>query len=397
MDWLNTRQTNSNDALYMLSLGIYILYCGLLTSFYAIYISNDALYKAIVVICMTLLVIKELSAHLNSKTIIVIGFFLIISLLVLKNGEGLGQKSLFFSIIYIICARDISIRKIYSLSAIIIAFLLIVVVISSRLGLISNFTNVRGDGTFRNPLGFRWVLFAPTFYFEFVCLLVLLKRKEMNVVILLLLGLIGWWFYKETDSRMCFVMTIAVILFALADKCRSCLGIKVSTIVRIAFGALVISYVFFFIFGLVITVKYNPDNELFSKLNNMLSDRLHLGQSSIEKYGVSMFGTRGIEWTGHGRDMYGNELLLDYNYVDCGYIVLLQRYGIVFSLFWILINSITIAKAFKIGDYYLVTVMALIAAHLLIDDLQLSLHYNVFWLANSILLNDAPKKGEDSA
>ena len=389
---LCNKHNSTNDILYMISLSIYLLYCGLLTSFYAVYITNDTLYKGIVILCMVLLVIKESSAHISSRNIFIIGLLLAFSVLVIKNGEGLGQKSILFAIVYIVCARNISLRKVLSLAALIIAVILSLVIVSSKLGIITNFTNVRGDGTYRNPLGFRWVLFAPTFYFELVCILVYLYRNKINWVALFLLGFTGWWIYKETDSRMCFVMTEVLILYVVLDKVRLFLNIRAYQLSKYAFLILTVSYILFFVISVVATVKYDPENEIYLKINGILTDRLRLGQDSIDKYGVSLLGIRGIEWTGHGRDMFGNELLLEYNYVDCGYIVLLQRFGIVFTAFWLLCNTVTLYKAYRKGDYYLMIILSLIAAHLMIDDLQLSLHYNVFWLANTLLFVNIEKR-----
>ena len=384
-DNMNESAITNKDILFLLSFGLYFIYCGFQTSFFAVYFSNDNIFKIVIVMCMLLLVIKEASAKINRTAFLLIGLFVLFSVFVLKNGEGLGQKSLFFAIVYIISARDVSLKKILSLSAALCAFILVVVVLSSELGIIMNFTDRRGDGTLRNPLGFRWVLFASTFYFEFVSIIVYLHKSKLRLITILMLGFIGWWLYYETDSRICFVLTETVIIIALLDKFRQHIHAENGLVLRTIIRLLTVSFIVSATFAIVVTVLYNPDNELMSDINGLLANRLGLGQASLNQYGVSLFGIRGIEWIGHGRDAFGNAQLLEYNYVDCGYIVILQRYGVLFTVFWLVCNTFTLKNAYKHGDYYLIFIMSLIAIHCIIDDLQIALHYNVFWLANAML------------
>lgn len=45
-------------------------------------------------------------------------------------------------------------------------------------------------------------------------------------------------------------------------------------------------------------------------------------------------------------------------------------------------------KVAKINDYYMMTCLVFIAGHCVIDDLSLSLYYNTFWFAGSIVMKN---------
>ncbi len=382
------RYTRTRDILFLASFCVYFFYCAIQTSFFSVYFNGENSFKIVAIVCILLLLAKELSSSIRNDTIVIIIIFLLFSAFVIKNGEGLGQKDLFFAIVYILSARNVSVRKILCASALICISILSLVIISSKLGLIHNFTDIRADGTVRNPLGFRWVLFAPTFYCELVAIVIYLYKNKLSIFALLALGGVGWWLYLETDARLCFMLTEALVIFVIIDKARVRINIKQNRIAKIATCVLTLSFIIAALLSVILTIIYDPENTVFANINSALSGRLYYGQNSLNEYGVSLFGIRGIDWIGHGRDPFGNVQLLEYNYVDCGYIVLLQRYGILFTAFWLICNTITLNIAYKNEDYYLIVIMSAIAVHCMIDDLQLALHYNIFWIFNTVILTN---------
>jgi len=93
-----------------------------------------------------------------------------------------------------------------------------------------------------------------------------------------------------------------------------------------------------------------------------------------------------ISWVGNGLNAYGQKNVNMYTYVDCLYIQILQRYGIVFTSCWLIILTATIYRCYRTKDYHLMIILTLIAGHCIIDDLTLYIYFNTFWFAIGVLL-----------
>lgn len=99
-----------------------------------------------------------------------------------------------------------------------------------------------------------------------------------------------------------------------------------------------------------------------------------------------MFGNKNLVFVGNGLDMYGGKSTGMYNYVDCLYIQVVQKYGLI--LFIIVLFAITYAlyRSYLAGDVYYLIIMTFIAGHCIIDDLPLYFYNNTFWLGIGPLL-----------
>ncbi|HAS20662.1 MAG TPA: hypothetical protein DCR16_02885, partial [Lachnospiraceae bacterium] len=70
-------------------------------------------------------------------------------------------------------------------------------------------------------------------------------------------------------------------------------------------------------------------------------------------------------------------------YVDCFYVMVLQRYGILFTILLLAALTLTAAVAVRRGDRYLLLVLFFMALHCVLDDLFLYPFYNSLWFALS--------------
>ncbi len=124
-----------------------------------------------------------------------------------------------------------------------------------------------------------------------------------------------------------------------------------------------------------------------------MGNRLNLGQYSLLEYGISAWGKQ-IAWVGNGLDVYGNRATGSYLWVDCLYVQVLQRYGVIFFDYFLISNdNYYVGLLSEKKNYMLLILLSLIAVHCMIDDLQLYLHYNTFWFAiGSLLLGRSNKK-----
>ena len=74
--------------------------------------------------------------------------------------------------------------------------------------------------------------------------------------------------------------------------------------------------------------------------------------------------------------------------MDCLYVQVLQKYGILFTIVVIVIMTILMYKLYKEEQWFLLVTMAVLAIHGMIDDLILPLYYNTFWLLLGMLFVD---------
>ena len=89
------------------------------------------------------------------------------------------------------------------------------------------------------------------------------------------------------------------------------------------------SFVIFAVLCISLTVAYNIGNPLFYRLNDFLHMRLSLGQRGIIEHGIHLFSS--------GVDVYGNYASIDgfYNFLDCSYISVLVKMGILPLAFYL--------------------------------------------------------------
>lgn len=99
---------------------------------------------------------------------------------------------------------------------------------------------------------------------------------------------------------------------------------------------------------------YNPTKGWMLVLNKVLSDRLYQGKVGLSKFGVGLFGKQ-FEMIGvYSLDSEGLSLG-DYIYIDSDYLYMLLRYGIIFTLFIIIVYIVMLRKFIDKRYYYFIS------------------------------------------
>ena len=101
------------------------------------------------------------------------------------------------------------------------------------------------------------------------------------------------------------------------------------------------------------------------------------------------FSSEGLRTIGNGLNAYGNSTVGTYNYVDCLYVRLLQRFGIVFMVMMAVLVGWSMYRLYQRKEYHILLISATVAAHCVLDDLSFALHYNTFWMAMGVVLMNA--------
>ena len=141
---------------------------------------------------------------------------------------------------------------------------------------------------------------------------------------------------------------------------------------------MVFSFILCSIFSLVTTINYDYSNPYMSKLNEILGRRLYLGHISLDMYPINLLG-HDTKYIGNGLDMYGNKTSGTYFYVDCLYLNLLEKYGLIFTVILLLLLTYSLSNTLKEKDYFLLVILTFFALHGIIDDLEIYIYYNTFW------------------
>lgn len=370
----------AGDKLYFISYGLFLITSILSTTFFYKYFMGRP-YMWMQIIGLALLAAYEyFSVGLKRqdwKSLAVCGALFLIAL---RVSPASTQRQTVLMFAYIYCARNVPFAKIARFTLNVSIALVLMVVVCSQFGFVQSITAFK-SGRVREYLGFRYALYLPGLLLNMTALWVWLKKDKVTVWGCLVWALANWAVYYQTDSRISFAIAEALLVAALfmrycpkiTDKLKPLWWLAVASFVICAVGSL------------ILTVEYDSSLPWMRKLNTMLEGRLRLGHVSLLENGYYYFGQR-IEWLGNGLDGFGNSVVGTYTYVDCLYVKILQRYGIVFLAALIVLSTWAMVQLYRRREYHILLISATVAAHSILDDLSFTLHYNTFWMAMGMVL-----------
>ncbi len=367
----------AEDLLFYIAYGVFLVFGILSTSFYYQYFSP--VYSLIKYACVAMLLLRELMIHkYNIKSLLIGGLFVV--LIVITRSQS-SLATITYILIFLFCARNVDFKGIVRFSAWVSLAVVLFVIVSSYLGIIQNYVYY-GSSRVRSYLGFRYSLYGPAFLFNITGLFIYLKKDKIRWFTLIALAVFNCWMFMMTGSRLSFVLSVLMILAAGFMK----LFPKFFENKKLLCLVMVLSFVVCFGVSMYFTVRYDESVPWQKQLNATLEGRLSLGQSAIEEYGINLFGSE-IKLVGNGLDQYGEQNTEDeYNFVDSFYVQILLRYGILFTIIWIILLTYTLYHFCKKGDYWLLLCMTVIAVHCVFDNLSLDLSYNTFWFAVAMVI-----------
>lgn len=285
---------------------------------------------------------------------------------------SLNQTMLLYSFL-MLAAISVDSYKIMKVTIVIQGCFLASIVLFSQIGILEDYLFVRDAGQYRHGLGFSWTTTAAIIYFYFLLGYIYVKQEKFKILHVIILEALNYWLYRMTDSRMAFLISsIFIVFFAFQSINR-----KRWKILSKYNKVYILVPIFLFVFSIILFLSYNEINPIFVKLNELLSDRLALGSSAIQKYGFSLFGKK-IEWVGYSINAPTKADAVGYNYVDSSYLQLTLNYGIFFVNIVLVIYMYAIYKAIKIKDYYLVVIYMAILLFSMTEPRLMNLTFNPF-------------------
>lgn len=373
----------TGDKLFFLSYGLFLVTSLLSTSFFYKYFMGRP-YMWMQIIGVAILAAYEyLNVGLKKqdwKSLAVCAALLLISL---RVSPASTQRQTVLMFAYIYCARHIPFAKIARFTLNVSIAVVVTVVMCSQFGLVDNITAFK-SGRVREYLGFRYALYLPGLLLNMTALWIWLKKDKVTIWGCLVWAVANWLVYTQTDSRISFAIAEGLLVAALFMRYLPKVTDKLKPLWWLAVAAFAICAVG----SLILTAAYDSSLPWMRKLNSMLESRLRLGHVSLLENGYYFFGQR-IEWLGNGLDGMGNSVVGTYTYVDCLYVKILQRYGIVFLTALVGLATWAMVRLYKRREYIILLVCATVAVHSVLDDLAFTLHYNTFWIPMGLALINA--------
>lgn len=374
------------DILFYLAYTVYMIVAILSTTFFYQYYSEY--YRILMYIPMILLALRWIILLKTNKREMV-GFFIgfVLSVTLTNSTSGARFLSIILLIWFVFSARGMDFIEIAKYTIKISLILLVIVVVSSKIGIIENYVGIASDGRERQYLGFLYSLYPTSIYSNILLLEVYISRENISVKKLLILMAGTFYMYSMTYSRLVFGLSCLVLFLAFVFKIFPKLLIGISRI-QWMFQSI---FIVLATFSIYLQLTFSKSIAWHNTLDKILEGRLLMGHYALLQYGVKAFGTN-ILWVGSGLSKFGEKTVGVYNYVDNFYAQIVVQYGLIFFVIMILLLTFMMYKSIKINDYYAVIIWTILAFHGLIDDLILFLHYNTFWLLiGTVLLNNKEK------
>lgn len=322
------------------------------------------LSKVLLVITIGKIALNFLFGEFGLATRVIFVFYGAITLAVALFG---GENFPIYFMILSLGAYGISAKKIVKYHFLVFTGLILLLVFLSVFGLIENRMFIRDNGVLRYAFGFDYPTdFAALTFFLYAQFIILYGKIKPVITAIIGIGL-AYVLYVFVNARLDTIMVLAVLItFLIIDQWP-----KINPYAKY----LIPSFIVFFVLSFVLAYWYQPELPIFNLLNNLLSDRLRLGNQAINVYGIPLLGQEVI------MNGYGDfDPTLPYSFIDSSYLQLLLRYGLIYSLFISYAQIRWTNRLYQNRYYLLVFVVALINLHGMIAHHIFNPVYNPLWI-----------------
>ena len=256
----------------------------------------------------------------------------------------------FIWVLMIAAAKDVPFGKIFRVHLLIGAVVVGLAFCASLLGVIENLAYPATDGRgIRYSFGCIYTTdFAAHLFFMLLTAYYLYHKKMRwfhyigtcviagviyyycnakldTICILLLAAVFGIYhimrWQREREQIQTSDMEVRNMQLILFKRTKACLTLK-KLLGRLAFISLsVVSLAMY-----LLTSAYREENEFLEAVNLAISGRLMLGKKGLKQFGLSLFG-KNVPMEGMGGSLKHTK---PYFFIDCSYLFILLRYGILF-------------------------------------------------------------------
>lgn len=363
-----------NDWLVYIAVSLYVAVSIVTTTFFSKYIPGSV-YHLVSIVSISLLILYNILTIKNTKGIGVGVFgalFILVMMSLLIYASTGSFQTYIYSLIIIFLLKDFDFKKLVNFVLPVIIGTFIFVIISSKVGIIQDYIEISGSRT-RHYLGFRYSLFPSTVMLNIVGLYLYSKQEKISYKSLIVLSVSVLWIFLQTASRLAALSSAVFLVIGFSTKCFPNLLTKL----RYILVFLLPSYIFGALASYIIAGKYVTAGSGLRALNSFLGGRIYLASKSLYTYGFGWVG-KNIQWIGNGLNNEGKRSTLSYLYVDNMYIQVLQKYGLLYLIIFVILLTISMLILYRQKQYLLVLLLSVLAMHATIDDLTFNLYYNLF-------------------
>lgn len=308
-----------------------------------------------------------------AEILIVAVLIVVFNFAVKRNGYG----SLICTLLMIIGARGISLRKLIKVYFATTAVLFLYTIGAALLGYTENLVYAEQGRRARIAFGIVYPTdFSAHVFYGILAYFYIrgerLKYIEMSVAAAA--GVFVYWFCDARLNTICIFGTVVLFAIHRFVKGRSLGAGKIYEMNPVFSGILATSTTICACIMIGLTTLYSSNNRWIVLLDDMITSRLRLGYKGVSVYGFSLWG-KYIEQRGMGGAVgpAKHYFFLDSSYtmiaLQCGLIVL----GTVLFI-WLLIG----VKAKGRKDWMLLLIIGIIAVQCMIEHHMLEIAYNPF-------------------
>ncbi|ETY74889.1 hypothetical protein LFAB_05215 [Lactiplantibacillus fabifermentans T30PCM01] len=365
----------SGSQLYLWAFGILYTYMFIMTS--VVTIPHGVIVSIIVkVLALGLVGFKLFFVDkFSQREILFIVFFTLV--LILSYYYSSSSDML---VVAVMClgAKNVNFRDICRIALYIGAALLVTFLLLSLVNVIPNY--VYGD---RNSFGISYTTDFAAHVFYLACTYIYLRFDVLKwwdfALVIVLTAFVQFFTHTDVD-----VISLLILLFVMVIYRFRVSWSKHFKPVLIFLRT---SWIWLLIFpGIIIglSMKYDANNAIFTKINDLISNRLYYGSYAFTSYGVRLFGQPVLEsgWGGaNGYDTYHNAASqVTYFFIDSSYINMLVKFGLALSIVFLYLFLLTSYKDTKQNNFKIPLILLVIFASSIIDQHLFELAYNPFVL-----------------
>ncbi len=356
------------------------------------------LVKIIIILCQKITIIAQISNYLNYFVLLVLfivffmqiknyktkELFLITALIIIFGVSAFFCRDtiLLQLLLFAICYKNIKLEKFLKFSLLSKIAILLIVIILWKVGLIDEVVTQRIGG---NLIRHSWGLSHPNglglILFSICCDMLCLHYKKIKIydIVFLIMALLISIFI--CNSRAAQIGIVVLLICALVIPKLEKKSIFTKTVVYLPIVLPVIA--------LLLTILYSFNYSWIQKIDEILSSRVFYANSFLNYYGVNLFGNNFI--------YYGNSHSAPWFFaLDCGYMFLLIKFGIVATVTFIYLIINAINKTIKTKNYAIFVYLIPFLFYGLMEQYVLYFQYNtiLIYCVSLIFMNFNKSKEE---
>ena len=362
-----------SEKIYLFTLFAWVVITSLVTTTYFVRLDGfTSLYRPIIYFTIIVLLFKELINlpktlfyfNVHWKELLIVILLIFSMFIIAKNRDGMLNISVLF---LVFSARDIDYKKILCTFSVATFTVLLITVLSSNLGIISNML-MNANGGYRNSLGFTYVSFASQRLFFAVCSYLMFKDKRITYLEIFFLLLLTTYFYQQTSTSNPFYLSIFVLAYALI----SLKVVKRDFISKSIFLSNIVKFSYLISLCILLYFCFYSSGEFFHLIDQFTHNRLRLSVEGFQNFGVHLFGQRISFKT---LDIFGN-FTSDYNFIDSSFVQLFVIDGLIVAGFMLYAITNVMKYFVSVRKDIVLACLGIMIIHGMFDPQMLVLQYS---------------------